>query len=340
MKSLIRYLTGMLIVLVATYIVLPGWLGLTYPKSTLPTFDLTVRTEIVSDLENQRPKVVFIGNSILEDGVDAPKFMDLSGKSTYAIINSGSGTALWYLILKNNIAVSSFKPTTIVMFFTDTILTDPEDWVTGEYFPIIDEYASPDDELLINLSYRSQQTFLENILINWLPLYGYRENLSNSLKDFVEYSLSSALLDCPAACMVNITEDVFRYKNLLPGSFNNTAFTSSVSSYSWKRINFIARVSKSYLPELIQMCKENNIQLIIVRMGTRQFLSQADEPLWVRGYFNALQIYFETQGVGYLDLAHDSRIKPEHYFDFIHLSQTGREIFTRILVESLDPLLK
>ncbi len=340
MKSLIRYLTGMLIVLVATTIVLPGWLGVTYPKSTVPTFDPTVRTEIIGNLENSHPDVIFIGNSTLEDGVDVPTFMDLSGKSTYAIINSGSGTALWYLILKNNIAVSSFRPTTIVMFFTDTILTDPEDWVTGEYFPIIDEYASPDEELLIDLSYRNQQTFLEKALISWLPLYGYRENISNSLKDFVEYTLNSTFLDCPSTCMNNITEDVFRYKNLLPGSFNNTALTSSVSSYSWKTINFIARVSKSYLPELIQMCKENNIQLIMVRMGTRQFLSQADEPLWVRGYFSALQIYFETQGVGYLDLAHDSRIEPEHYFDFIHLSKTGREVFTRILVESLDPLLK
>ena len=326
--------------LVASTIVLPGWLGATYPKSTAPAFDHTMRTEIISDLENQRPSVVFIGNSTLENGVDVPKFEELSGKSTYAIINSGSGTALWYLILKHNIAVSSFKPTTIIMFFTDTILTDPEDWVTGEYFPIIDEYASPDDELLINLSYRNQQTFLENTLISWLPLYGYRENISNFLKDFAEYSLSNALLDCPAACMTNITEEVFLYSNLLPGSFSSTDVTPSVSPYSWKTINFSARVSKSYLPELIRMCKENSIHLIMVRMGTHQFLSRADEPLWVRGYFSALQVYLETQGVGYLDLAHDLRIKPEHYFDFVHLSKTGREVFTRILAESLEPVLK
>ena len=42
-------------------------------------------------------------------------------------------------------------------------------------------------------------------------------------------------------------------------------------------------------------------------MGTHQFLSRADEPIWVRGYFSALQAYLETQGVGYLDLAHDAR---------------------------------
>ena len=326
--------------LVASTIVLPGWLGVKYPKSTVPAFDPTVRTEIVSDLENQHPGVVFIGNSTLKDGVDAPKFVELSGAKTYAIINEGSGTALWYLILKNNIAVSSFKPTTIVMFFTDTILTDPEDWVTGEYFPIIDEYASPDDELLINLSYRSQQTFLEKALISWLPLYGYRENISYLLKGFVEYSLNNALLDCPADCMISITEDVFRYKNLLPGSFSNIAVTTSVSSYSWKTTNFNARVSQSYLPEMIRMCKENSIHLILVRMGTHQFLSRADEPIWVRGYFSALQAYLETQGVGYLDLAHDARIKPEHYFDFVHLSKTGRDVFTQILAESLEPFLK
>jgi hypothetical protein len=340
MKSLIRYFVGMLIVLITTTIMVPGWLDVTYPKSTVPVFDSKVRTSIVDDLETRQPEIVLMGNSSLADGVDWKKFAELSSTSTYTIINQGSGTALWYLILKNNIAVSSYKPATIVMFFTDTLLTDPEDWVTGEYFSIIDEYASSLDELLINVSYRNQQTLLENTLIRWLPLYGYREGILRSIKDFVEYSLNSALLGCPAACMIDNTEDVFRSDHLLPDSLRNPPVNPSVSPYSWKTIHFNARVSRSFLPEMIHICKNNGIELVMVRMGTRQFLSQADEPLWVRGYFRALHAYLETQGVGYLDLAHDPRIHLEHYFDFDHMNKNGRQIFTQILAESLGPLLK
>jgi hypothetical protein len=281
-----------------------------------------------------------MGNSTLELGVDLKQFVALSRKSIYAIVNSGSSTALWYLILKNNIEDSSFKPKDLVIFFTDTLLTYPGDRVTGKYFPIIDEYASSYDELLINLSYRNQLTSLEKALISLLPLYGYREMISDSIKNTMEYALTTATLDCPFSCMQGITDDVFKFINLLPSLYGNKLDATPNSYYTWKQLNFNGNVTQSYLPEMIRICKKNNIHLIMVRMGTRQFLSQVDEPLWVRAYFRALESYLTENGVGYLDLAHDSRIKPELYFDFVHLTEKGRQVFTQALVEKLEPLLK
>jgi hypothetical protein len=237
-------------------------------------------------------------------------------------------------------AASSFKPKTLVMFFTDTLLTNPSDRVTGKYFPIIDEYASPNDELLINLSYRNQLSDFENALNTWLPLHGDREMISDSIKNAVEYTLSTTLLDCPFSCMEADTEEVFDYGNLLPELYGKTTDTTINSLYSWEQLNINARVSRSYLPEMIRLCRENSIQLIMVRMGTRQFLSQADEPLWVRVYYRSLESYLTENGVGYLDLAHDPHIRPELYFGFVHLTEAGRQVFTQVLVEKLEPLLK
>lgn len=340
MKSLIRYLVGMLIVLVVTTLVLPGWLGVKYPMPSIPSFDPRIRMEIVDDLESQQPEIVLMGNSSLAYGVDVSKFGELSGRSTYAIINSGSGTALWYLILKNNIAISTFKPTTLVIFFTETSLTNPGDLVTGKYFPIIDEYASSNEALLIKLSYQNRMTVFEKAFQSGLPLYGYRESISESLKDFVEYFLTNALLNCPAVCMQGTTEEVFQHKNLLPNLINKPTEATLMTSFSWKNLNFDTRVSQSFLPEMIHICRENNIQLIMVRMGTRKFLSVADEPPWVRSYFRALKNSLESHGVGFLDLAYDRRITPNLYFEYFHLSEAGRKIFTRILTESINPMLK
>ena len=326
--------------LVASTIVLPGWLGVKYPRSTVPEFDSYVRMNIMNDLEAQQPEVVLIGNSNLALGVDEQQFAELVKKRIYTIGIPGSSTALWYLIIKNNIEDSSFKPITLVLFFTDTLLTNPADRVTGAYFPTIDEWATSDDELLIDLSFRKQLSVIEKILISRLPLYGDREKISNSIKNTFEYLLTTTILKCPLSCMQEVFDSLFDYKNMLPELSVKPDNTVSNSFYTWKMLNFRARVRESYLPEIILKCKKNNIKLYIVRMGTRRCLSQADEPLWVRGYFNALQGYLETQGVGYLDLAHDPRIKPEHYFDFVHLSKTGREVFTRILAESLEPVLK
>jgi len=53
----------------------------------------------------------------------------------------------------------------------------------------------------------------------------------------------------------------------------------------------------------------------------------------------SLEIYLEEWGVPLLDFSHDERLKPEHFTDILHMNAEGREIFTRILVEALQPVI-
>ena len=340
MKALIRYLVGIIILVILSTLFLVGWFKEKYPKPTIPSLDPEVRMENVVYLEAQKPDMVFLGNSTLMLGVDTDEFEKLTGQKILEIAEPGSSSAWWYLILKNNIARSSFKPKTLVLFFTDTLLTDPGVWVTGKYFPIIDEYANSSDELLLNLSYKQQLSVPEKIFTSWLPLYGNREKISNFLIKFLEDGLAKTFLKCPADCMQTNIDDVFQESNLIRNISKNEFDADILEWYTWKNLNFSARVNESYLSEIIQICKENKISLIMVRIGNSHFLSLADEPLLVRAYFRSLQTYLEEKGVIYLDLAYDPRITPDLFRDTGHLNESGKQVFTQILVEKLGPLLK
>src|SRR6185369_4935726 len=126
---------------------------ISFPREAGPVLDRRVRTNYLKFIEETHPQVVMMGDSTLGASIDATKLADQIDKSVYSISIPGSASALWYLILKSNIAEASYKPAYLVVVFRDTILTAPGYRVHGSYFDLVDEYADHNEPLLMQNSF-------------------------------------------------------------------------------------------------------------------------------------------------------------------------------------------
>ncbi|MEO5896396.1 MAG: hypothetical protein ABIS06_11905 [Vicinamibacterales bacterium] len=78
----------------------------------------------LDDMARIRPELVVIGDSMAGSRIDPRLLAELSGTRTYAILQAASGSAFWYLAIKNWVNPSGITPRTVFMFFLDTNLTD------------------------------------------------------------------------------------------------------------------------------------------------------------------------------------------------------------------------
>jgi hypothetical protein len=77
----------------------------------------------VGDLARLKPGFVVIGDS-MAGRIDVRRLGDLTGRPVAPLVQAASGSAYWYLALKNWVVASGIKPRLIFVFFSDTNLTD------------------------------------------------------------------------------------------------------------------------------------------------------------------------------------------------------------------------
>ena len=310
-----------------------------YPAQLGPRFDSRVRTTYTDLLNEQQPEVLLFGDSMLEPAIDLRVVEKRLGRKTTLVSLPGTASTIWYLMLKNNIVLAEHKPKYLVLFFRDAMMTVPGYRVTGRYFEQIDEFASPKDILLIERAYINQMSPFEKIVEAYVPLYSSRWNIRQSIDYYIRYTLGRLMLGCSSACVDNAMEVVLDANNLDLTFLSEALASSDEYFYTQERLDFDDQVDKSFLPEVIQLCKENHIQLIMVRMPISRFEEPGTEPAGLNPYIQKLDTYLEQNNVPFFDF--DQKELTEEYFtDSLHLNERGRAIFTEKLTESLMTLIK
>ena len=71
-----------------------------------------------------QPGYVVIGDSMAGTRVDERRLVELTGVQVAPLLQPGSGSAFWYLALKNWVIASGIRPRMVLIFFRDTNLTD------------------------------------------------------------------------------------------------------------------------------------------------------------------------------------------------------------------------
>jgi len=309
---------------------------LPYPLPLGPTLDAHIRTNHLRVVEEKRPQLVLIGDSTLTKGVEPKRLSQNLGKPIYSIDLPGSASTLWYLIIKNNLMQANPPPKTLLIFFRDTVLTLPGYRVEGEYFTQIDEYASPKDLLLIERAYVNKMNPLEQAAASYLPLYGARRELRARLEELVRYTPAQTLLNCAHPCAQEALHVPFgsaRNEQAL----NAAIYAADESLYSPGSLNFARQLPRSFLPEITRMAQEQNIQLILVHMKTREFNQRFPA---LEDYMRDLNAYAQANGIILMDYGADPRLTEDLYADTLHLNANGKRIFTEILSAELAPLLR
>ncbi len=78
----------------------------------------------IDELAGMQPGLVVIGDSMAGTRVDPKRLTELTGMRIAPLLNAGSGSAWWYLVLKNWVIASGIHPRYVLIFFRDTNLTN------------------------------------------------------------------------------------------------------------------------------------------------------------------------------------------------------------------------
>ena len=134
-------------------------------------------------------------------------------------------------------------------------------------------------------------------------------------------------------------EAVFKESNLDVTFLSDAIAAADEYIYTDQALDFNGWVEQSFLPEIIRLCRENGIQLILVRMPIQRFQTPGSQPEELDAYINNLAAYLSDKDVPFLDFDQAKDFPNEYFEDTLHLNGKGREEFTRRLTESLAEII-
>jgi lysophospholipase L1-like esterase len=335
-KIFSRYLWLLPGLMLTSIFFLSGRYDIPYPQTLGPKFDAIVKKDYLDAISASQPEIVLVGDSVLYFGIDQDQLTSQLKVETYSIGVPGSASAVWYLTLKNTILESPHTPKYVVILFRDTMLTLPAFRTTGRYFELLDDFARPREPLVTELAFVNQMSPLEKLAEQYFPLYSARWELRTRLDERMRYSPSSMFLNCSKPCTDEALNSIFGKQGVDVVALNRAIADSQQTLYTSAALNFENQIDKSFLPAIILMAQENNIELIFVRTKTLTYFEPAYEPPALRAYVESLDQYLSKQDhVYFLDLAHDERIKHEYFSDTVHFNEKGKDAFTKILADEL-----
>jgi hypothetical protein len=337
MRQFLRYLTLLFVMIAFSWTTLPRWLNLEFPRQPGPEFDKQARKTYTTLLEEERSDIILLGDSTLMDGVDPELLTELTRKKVSSFHIPGSSSALWYIILKNNIIVAEHHPQAVAIIFRDTMLTAPGYRVHGAYFSILDEFATPQEPVLLEKSYLNLMNPLEIWSEKYFPLYSARDLIRKKIDSSIRYT-ASGWVNCDIRCTDDSMYNVFTSADLETGQLRNAVATAESYLYTPSQLDFDKQVEKSYLPEIIRLAREQDIQLILVRLKNQTTGNK--ETFAIKKYMADLSDYLRARNVIFLDYGQDSRLSSEYFGDTLHLNRVGKAVFTHILADNLNEVLK
>lgn len=337
MRRFRYYILFIIIFFAVTYFAIPAYYRVTPVKTAGPWLDSAVHQGYRSKINDEKPAFVLLGDSYLDTGVDEGYLNELTGQTYLKIAKHGSASAMWYLLLKNNIVTARNKPEYVVILFRGSMLTTPEFRTTGTYLNALDEYASPEDKRFIELAYLSQMSKAELFLEQYFPLYAYRQLVRTSIDRVLKYPLPYSLLK----------KDVDEVNSAMNAAFGDpeiaqlNAIINAAEAYLYQpsKLDFESQLPRSFLPDVIKLCQENGIWLIFVREKVIEFPTEDSQPEGLADYTLSLKKYLEENNAIFFDFAFDPHITTDLFYDSLHMTEEGQTIFTEILAETLNETL-
>lgn len=331
---LVRFAMFMFGVLLASRFFLPVYYNVPYPAPLGPKFDSKIKADHQKWIQQNQPDIVLIGDSVLYEGIDPLLLNAELGNKTYAITVPGSGTASWYLLMKNVILESTHRPKYIVILFRNTMLTVPQYRTTGRYFALLDDFASKTEPLVADLAFINQMSPIEKFAEQYIPLYSLRLEIREDLNNLIRYRPTSTFAGCDRECTDNAVTSIFG-REVDAIALHQMMEDAAQTLYAPHEMDFAKQVDESLLPYIIQLTQEHNVTLIFVK--TKIF---GAEPIELIEYSKLLEEYLmKSENVFLLDFTQDARIMQDFYADSLHMNSYGKEKFTKFLADALKQII-
>lgn len=291
---------------------------------------LPFRTELVDQLRYQRPRYIFIGDSMLGTRIDPAALTLMTDSEVTMLEHGGTGPAWWYLALKNYVIPSQAKPRVVFVFFRDTNLTDTLFRATGNFRWALDQVA------------REREVTLDAIIASRLngDWHAAVERVNRFYGvDRLLPTVDTLVRRGPMRLFRPDTEhEYFEHElNTFFGLDELRPFSQADLEAESDRMDFETEVQTSVLPEMLRLAKGVELSLCFVRVQRRP-LGRRPPPQSpeLQDYLTKLEGYLRANGADYYDEHGDPDLPEAVYADGDHIRREFRERYTERFHQKLD----
>jgi hypothetical protein len=289
-------------------------------------------TDRISDLQYLKPGYVVIGDSMAGTRVDERRLGELAHVPIAPLLQPGSGSAFWYLALKNWVIASGIKPRMVLIFFRDSNLTDLLFRLDPQFRWAVDLTAHDrEDELNALVARRlGPLNRVHRLLDQYVGVEAMRQR--------VEPEVTGA----PAVAMIASRRrraDFLTEMNGRLGLDHQRHMTAAeVQVEHDPTLDFEGDVDRSVLPLMLRDARQAGLTLCFVRVQRRPTANRPPEqPEALLRYIAALRSYVEQRGAIFHDDTGDPLLTLDLYEDGDHLARHARRLYTENLYNRLRP---
>jgi hypothetical protein len=286
----------------------------------------------VSDLRYLQPGYVVIGDSMAGTRVDERRLGELTGTPIAPLLQPGSGSAFWYLALKNWVIASGIKPRVVFIFFRDTNLTDLMFRLDSQFRWSLDLAASErEEELNAAIARRIGP-------LHRLHVFLARDLGVERARQWAEPALTNWPAEVMIASRRRRTEFIERMNVRLGLDHLRPMQAADIEIGDAPAFDFERDVEESVLPLMLRDARSAGLTLGFVRVQRRPTANrpppQSEE---LTAYVRSLREYVAARGAFLHDDTGDPAMTLDMYEDGDHLARHARRRYTEILYTRLRP---
>ena len=288
----------------------------------------------IPELQQMNPGAVVIGDSMAGTRIDERVLSQLSGVPVAPLLQAGSGSAFWYLALKNWVVASGIKPRVVFIFFRDTNLTDVMFRLDDQYRWSLDMVAGDREEELNDVV----QSALDG------PLYTVHRAVERVYHvDAARRAVEPVVARAPASWVAWSSDGrtaLLDYANQRFG-LDRLRVMEAADMAADAGTDFAAAVNRSVLPLLLREAQRGGFKLCLVRVQRRPIGGRppVQSPA-LQQYVRDLRAYVQSRGGILHDDTGDPAITLDMYEDGDHIARHARAAYTRVFYERLRVLFR
>jgi hypothetical protein len=268
--------------------------------------------------------------------IDERRLGELSGRPVAPLLQAGSGSAFWYLALKNWVIASGIHPRCVFIFFRDTNLTDVMFRLDEQFRWSVDMVAGDrEDELNAVIASRTEGP--------WFRVHAALDRLYDA--DRARRQLEPALTTWPAELLIPSRRrraEFLKNTNTRFGLEHLRAMEAAdIQASADRDADFKRYVNRSVLPLMIRDARRAGLTLCFVRVQRRPVGHRPPEqsrPL--KRYVADLAAYIEANGERFRDDTGDPALTLDMYEDGDHIAREARRRYTEIFFDRLQSIFR
>jgi hypothetical protein len=286
----------------------------------------------IPDLQRLQPGYVIIGDSMAGTRIDERRLAELAHRPVAPLLQPGSGSAFWYLALKNWVIASGVKPRMVLIFFRDTNLTDL-------MFRLDEQYRWS-----LDLAAGVREDELDSVIARRLGPFNRVHRLLDRVLGIEQARLRAepAVAALPASLMIasprRRAEFLSQMNDRLGLDHLRPMEAADVQADAAPDLDFWRDVDRSVLPLMLLDASRSGLTLCFVRVQRRPTANRPPpQSPALRRYVEALQSYVTARGALFHDDTGDPLLTLDLYADGDHLARHARQRYTENLYNRLRP---